>query len=766
MPRTNPSQPPTVPEEPSGSPKRSSKGLLDRFPALRRLTSGAQGRRRIRQVQQTAVTDCGAACLTMVLDFFGKSLRLDDVRDVVGNARAGADALAILNAGRWFGLRGRGVKVEDIDSFEFLDAGAILHWRFNHYVVFEGWDSKGATVVDPASGRRWISRDELRRSFTGVALIFEPAEDFEPENARPLGGQRYLRELKGQSGLLSRVLVMSVLLQLLALAAPLLTSLLVDRVVPRSDYHLLTVLAAGLVAVVVFHFVSTMLRAYLMLQLRTQLDAKITLEFLDHLIALPYGFFQQRSAGDLMMRLNSNSTVREILTTSALSGILDGTLVSLYLIFMFFTHWQLSLLVLALAALRIGLFLLTRRRQSDLMAESLQAQAVSRGYQVQLFAGIETLKSIGAEQRAVEQWSNLFIDELNVSIARGKLNALFESLLATLAMASPFVILIFGTAAVLDGQLSLGVMLAFNALAMGFLGPLSTLVSTGVQLQILGSYLERIDDVLESEPEQQRHEVVPAGRLQGGIQLQGVSFRYSPSSPLVVRDVDVDIAPGSFVALVGSSGAGKSTLANLLLGLYSPSAGHIFYDGVDLSTLELRTVRRQLGIVQQQPYLFATSIRGNIALADPGLSLKRVIEAAKLAQIHDDIEAMAMAYETPLADGGRNLSGGQRQRLALARALAHQPAILLLDEATSHLDAITEANVHQALANLQATRIVIAHRLSTVVAADVILVMHEGRIVERGTHRDLMARDGRYRELVAVQLSQDDVDGSSQGNAP
>ena len=503
---------------PSSTSPETSAGkstLLDRFPALRRLSSGRRPKKRLRHVQQTAATDCGAACLTMVLDYHGKSLRLDDVREVVGTGRAGADAMALLRGGRWFGLRGRGVKIDDIDSFQFLEPGTVLHWQFNHYVVLEHWGPKGASIVDPASGRRQVSREQLRRAFTGVALLFEPAEDFEPENTRTLGGQRYLRELKSQKGVLSRVLVMSILLQLLALAMPLLTSLLVDRVVPRSDYHLLMVLGAGLAAVVGFHFVSTLLRAHLMLQLRTQLDAKITLEFLDHLVALPYTYFQQRSSGDLMMRLNSNTTVREILTTSALSGILDGSLVSLYLLFMFLTHWQLSLLVLALAGLRIGLFLLVRRRQRELMSEALQTQAMSRGYQVQLFAGIETLKSIGAEERAVEQWSNLFIDELNVSLARGRLNAIFDTLLSTLAMASPFVILMFGTAAVLEGQLSLGVMLAFNALAMGFLGPLSTLISTGVQLQILSSYLERIDDVLESEPEQDRQQVAPAGVLQG-----------------------------------------------------------------------------------------------------------------------------------------------------------------------------------------------------------------------------------------------------------
>ncbi|HEX9735429.1 MAG TPA: peptidase domain-containing ABC transporter [Thermoanaerobaculia bacterium] len=735
----------------TGPPEIGSHRLAERFPALRRLTAGR--RRRIPYVQQTGVSDCGAACLTMVLDYFGKQVRLDEVREAAGVSRDGSDALAILRAGRWFGLRGRGVQVAEIDDLRFVPRASVLHWKFNHFVVFDDLTPKGALVVDPAAGRRHLSREELRRGFTGVALTFEPGEAFEPQRGRPTGIGRYLRELVAQSRLVTRLLVTSVLLQVLALATPLLTGILVDRVVPRGDYSLLQVLAAGLAAVAAFHLLSSLVRAHLLLQLRTHLDAKITLEFLEHLVDLPYAYFQQRSAGDLMMRLNSNATIREILTSNALSGVLDGVLVTLYLILLWVTHWQMGLVVLGLGALRVALFLATRRRQRDLMSQSLQKQAASRGYQVELLAGIETLKAAGAESRAVELWSNLFVDELNVTLARGRLNAVFDSLISTLSIGSPFVILIFGGVLVLGGELSLGTMLAVAALATGFLTPLSTLVQTAVQLQLLGSYLERIDDVMETPREQDERTVAPAGRLRGRITLEDVSLRYGALSPLVVRGVSVDVAPGQFVAIVGPSGAGKTSLANLLLGLYRPTGGRILFDGADLATLELRSLRRQLGIVTQHPYLFGGSIRANVALSDPTLPLPRIVEAARKSRIHDDVTRMPMGYDTVLADGGLSLSGGQRQRLALARALVGRPSILLLDEATSSLDAVTEQTIQRELDQLRCTRIVIAHRLSTIRAADLILVMEQGEIVERGTHEDLLEHGGRYAELVAAQVA-------------
>jgi ABC-type bacteriocin/lantibiotic exporter with double-glycine peptidase domain len=714
--------------------------LLKRFPELFRLGLPG-GRKRIPHIQQLDANDCGAACLAMVLTYHGKQVRLDEVREVLGSHRDGATALAILDAARRHGLRGRGVSLE-VEDLDYLTPGSILHWEFRHFVVFERLGSGWVELVDPATGRRRVTLDQFRRSFTGVALLLEPGDSFVKQKGEGRPIQRYLKQLLFQSGLLSRILLTSALVQLFALGLPALTGALADRVVPRGDYRLLLVLGVGMASLIVFQFLASMVRSYLLLHLRTELDARMTLGFVEHMVELPYVFFQRRSAGDLMNRLNSNTTIREMLTS----------LVALYLLLLFLVNVPLGLLVLGLGLLQVFVFAWTWRRQSELMARGLEASARSEAYQVEFLTGMETLKAMGGEHRAVDRWSGMFVDVLNVSLERGRLNAVVDSLMSALRMGAPLVILCFGAWQVLRGELSLGTMLALNAVAMGFLGPLGNLVSTMMQLQLLGSYLDRLHDVLDTPPEQPVGKARRAHTLQGRISLEKVSFRYGSNAPLVTRDVSVDIQPGQLVAIVGRSGAGKSTLANLLLGIYLPTSGRILYDGTDLTELELRSLRQQVGIVLQNPALFSASIRSNITLADPTLPLESVVEAARLAQLHEEILAMPMGYESLLLDRGTSLSGGQRQRLALARALVRKPSILLLDEATSALDAITESKVHQELAAIKCTRIVIAHRLSTVVGADLILTLDDGALVEAGTHEQLLARGGTYARLVAAQL--------------
>ena len=720
-----------------------------RFPALRRL--GVTGRRGLEHVQQLTAADCGAACLAMVLRYHGRDTPLDELHEATGAARDGVSALDILRAARSYGLRGRGVRIEAIDDLELVPRGAILHWEFNHFVVFDRIDRRGVVILDPASGRRRVSAAEFDRACTGVALLLEPSDSFTPEQRqRPLI-RRYFAQMLGYPALWSRALLMSVLVQLLALGLPLLTTLLVDRIIPRRDFDLLWVLLAGLAMMVVFHFVSALVRANVLVQLRTLLDARLTVGFLDHLVDLPYAFFQRRSAGDLLMRLASNATVREILTSGALSAVLDGSLVSLYLVLIFWASPVMGAVVLGLALTQLSLYWATRRIQHELMSESLAVQAKTSSYEVELLAGIETLKSMGAEYRAVDRWSNLFVDSLNVSLRRGRLDALVSSLLGAFAIAAPLSILATGTLLVLRGSIGLGAMLGLSALGAGVLGPISALVNVTLKFQVLGSYLERIDDVLQTEPEQDPRTAARAPRLRGRIDAEQLEFGYGSAAAPAVHGVSVTIEPGQFVAVVGTSGAGKSTLAKLLVGLYRPQRGRIRYDGLDLAGLELRSVREQLGIVTQGCDLFAGSIRDNIALGRPNLSLDAIVEAARRAAIHDEIIAMPMGYETVLADGGGSLSGGQRQRLALARALASEPAIVLLDEATSSLDSVTEAAIQRELSRLRCTRIVIAHRLSTVVDADLILVMDRGRVVESGTHRELLTRGDVYRRLYERQ---------------
>ncbi|HEX2061352.1 MAG TPA: peptidase domain-containing ABC transporter [Thermoanaerobaculia bacterium] len=709
-------------------------------------------RRTIPWVQQLESGECGVACLAMVLGYYGRDVSLEEIREVSGTGRDGTSAFGILRAAARQGLRGRGVSIE-AEEVEALPRGTILHWEFNHFVVLDAVKGAFVHVVDPAQGRRRIPMEQFRRAFTGVALLLEPGEGFEPARLERKGIERYVRLALESKGLLARIATTSLFLQLVALALPLLVGALVDRVVPRGDYNLLALLAAGLAAAAGFSFLTSFVRAHFLLQLRTRLDTRMVLDFMEHLAELPYRFFARRSTGDLLLRVNSHTSLRELLTTSAISAILDGALVVTYLIAMLIASPSMAALVLALALVQIGLFVVSRRRYQDLMSQGLQVQSASQSYLVQMLAGMETLKVAGAERRAVQHWSNLFADEVNVSVERGRLSALVDSLMGTLRVASPLVILLFGGWLVLEGRLTLGSMLALNALAASFLSPLASLVSTALEFQLAGSYIERIEDVLGTPAEREGRRLLAVPPLRGNVTFEDVSFRYQTNGPPVLHGVSISIREGQTVAIVGRSGAGKSTLASLLLGLYEPEGGRILLDGRPLADMDLVYVRGQLGVVTQRPYLFATTLRHNIALSDPHLPFDALVHAAKLAAIHDDILMMPLGYDTVLGDAGASLSGGQRQRIALARALVREPAVLILDEATSELDSITESAIYANLATLRCTKIVIAHRLSTIVRADLILVMENGTIVEQGRHAELLARAGRYEALYRAQAS-------------
>ena len=699
-------------------------------------------------VQQLEAADCGAACLAMVLAYFGHSTTLDQVRAAAGSG-AGTDAAAIVRGAEQFGLRGRGVRIQ-LSDLRYLPVGSILHWDFNHFVVLDRVGRNNVEIVDPAFGRRSVPIEHFSRHFTGVALSFEMLDAFVATPPNKSKAWRYLAKLFSQPALVTRLLIASITLRVLALALPVLTAMIVDRVVPRGDQTLLFVIGAGVVVVLAFQGFAALIRGHILLELSTKLDTRMTFGFLSHLLSLPYAFFTRRSAGDLLMRIGSNTQIRELLTSSLLSTLLDGTLAIAYLVLLIIFSPLLAALTFGAAMLQVAVLALSGRRFAQLAAQDLATQSRAQSYLTQMLVGIETLKVAGAEDRALEHWANLYVDQLNVSLSRSRMMAVLDAINGVLQTGAPLMLLGGGTLLVLNGQLSLGTMLATIALAAGFLGPISTLMNSVLHLQMLGSYVERIDDVLAAAPEQKSGLVAPP-RLSGRIEVNQVSFRYGPNDPLVVRDITLAVEPGSTIAIVGRSGSGKSTLAALLVGLHKPSEGRIVYDGYDLCELDHKLLRQQLGMVPQAPFIFAGSIRSNIALTNPSLPLVQVVAAARKACIDVDIRAMAMSYETIVADGGATLSGGQRQRLALARALIHDPAVLLLDEATSSLDSTTERDVMRNLNKHRATRIVIAHRLSTIASADQIIVMHNGRIVETGTHDQLVRNAGTYSTLVADQ---------------
>jgi len=711
-------------------------------------------------MRQMSAVECGACCLAMILNYYGHATSVSEVQERCGVGRDGLSALTIVKAARQYGLRVRAVSLKKND-FRFLTSPAIAHWEFNHFVVLERWSPKHVDLLDPAMGRRRVSPEEFEAGFTGVLLLLEPGSQFEPQTSARSGQLwRFLRSLPRMRWIVVQIIGISFLLQLIGLGAPLLTAIIVDTVIPTNAGDLLMLLGMGMLFLILMQGAMKLLRTSLLIYLQTRIDAQMMLHFLEHLLGLPYRFFQMRLNGDLLARVSSNTVIRDLLTSQMISTLLDGTSVLVYLVVLIAQSKLLAGITLAIGAIQVGLLLTTAPAVRRLAMRDLVAQGKTQGYLNEVLTGIATVKAAGAEQRALAHWTNLFFDETNISIRRTYLTAAVGSALEIMQFLSPLVLLWIGAELVMGGAMSLGSMLALNTLAISFLVPLNSLATGGQKLQVARAHFERIADVLDSKPEQDVQQVHLPPRLKGSIELKNVSFQYDPHTPPVLKHISLRIWPGQKVALVGKTGSGKSTLGKLLIGLITPTQGEIFFDEIPLQMLNYQEVRRQFGVVLQEAFIFSGSVRANIAFNNPEMDLAQIIQAAQASAIHEDILKMPMGYETLLSEGGSVFSGGQRQRLALARALAHRPALLLLDEATSALDVTTERAVEQNLNRFSCTQIVIAHRLSTIRNADLILVLDQGQIVEQGTHQQLLQRGSFYAQLIKVQIENGEIEAA------
>ncbi|MER5635910.1 peptidase domain-containing ABC transporter [Kitasatospora sp. NPDC002227] len=737
--------------------QRRGTGLRGLVPAAAGLVPSRRGEK-VPVLYQTERADCGPTCLAMVLAFLGVEADVAAVRRRLVGGQGGVSARALLQTARHFGALGRGVRV-GVGGLGRLRPGSILFWNFNHFVVLERVTATHVHLVDPAVGRRRLTLEEVADAFTGVALEFEaPLLDGEPVRRRGTGGRnpgvaqsswRYLKLFVARDRRWATLVLASFLLIVFNFATPFASSYVVAHVGGGGPGQALVILCSAIVGCATFALLQ-ILRGLALVALQALADRRVTLGVFGHLLSLPYDYFTRRNPGDLGMRVRTSTSVRQVLTNAALSGIFDGALVLFYLVLLLVVDLPFALLSIALAAVTVAVLVVFWKRQRYLSAEELEHQSIAEGALLELLDGLQTIKACGLEDTAHDRWSHAVVDEINYQGRSRRNQVIGSAMSATVQFFAPLAVLALGCYRISTGSDSLSSVVGFTSLAVGMFVPLASLVQSALQVAGLGAALSRLTDILGTEPEERPADARPLEDVSGPVEVRDVSFSYPGANAPVLSEVDVRFEGGTFTAVLGRSGSGKSTLASVIAGLQDPATGSVLLSGVPLAEIDRVSLRRSISYISQDARLFAGTIRENITFALPGAPLDDVIEAAKLARIHDDIMALPARYNTQLGPGGLGLSGGQRQRIALARGLVRKPQLLVLDEATSALDSATEKAIFDGLAAFDRTLIVIAHRLSVLESADQVVVVEAGRVVAKGAYQDLVAGSPLMRTLVAA----------------
>ncbi|EIT4647844.1 peptidase domain-containing ABC transporter [Escherichia coli] len=675
--------------------------------------------RRVPVIHQTETAECGLACLAMICGHFGKNIDLIYLRRKFNLSARGATLAGINGIAEQLGMATRALSLE-LDELRVLKTPCILHWDFSHFVVLVSVKRNRYVLHDPARGIRYISREEMSRYFTGVALEVWPGSEFQSETLQTRISLRSLiNSIYGIKRTLAKIFCLSVVIEAINLLMPVGTQLVMDHAIPAGDRGLLTLISAALMFFILLKAATSTLRAWSSLVMSTLINVQWQSGLFDHLLRLPLAFFERRKLGDIQSRFDSLDTLRATSTTSVIGFIMDSIMVVGVFVMMLLYGGYLTWIVLCFTTIYIFIRLVTYGNYRQISEECLVREARAASYFMETLYGIATVKIQGMVGIRGAHWLNMKIDAINSGIKLTRMDLLFGGINTFVTACDQIVILWLGAGLVIDNQMTIGMFVAFSSFRGQFSERVASLTSFHLQLRIMSLHNERIADIALHEKEEKKPEIEIVAHM-GPISLEtnGLSYRYDSQSAPIFSALSLSVAPGESVAITGASGAGKTTLMKVLCGLFEPDSGRVLINGIDIRQIGINNYHRMIACVMQDDRLFSGSIRENICGFAEEMDEEWMVECARASHIHDVIMNMPMGYETLIGELGEGLSGGQKQRIFIARALYRKPGILFMDEATSALDSESEHFVNVAIKNMNITRVIIAHRETTLRTVD------------------------------------------------